>query len=90
MNNSIFNNSELLNKVEQSFNVFIYQDTNYSDQSSKFYRFNVCSDKNSPVIGVITCMNGNFNAGSQRNFDGTYSQNELLNSIADFMNRNNA
>lgn len=85
-----FNNSELLKQVEQTFNVSIHQDTNYSDQSDKFYRFDVCKDKNSPVIGRITCMNGNFAGVDQINFDGTYIQNELLNNIADFMNKNNA
>jgi len=90
MNTSRFNNSELLKKVEQTFNVSIHQDTNYSDQSDNFYRFDVCKDKNSPVIGRIICINGNFEGGAQRNFDGTYSPNELLNNIADFMNKNNA
>lgn len=90
MNTSIFNNSELLSKVEQEFNVSIHQDTNYSDQSDKFFRFEVCKDKNSPVIGRVICMDGKFDAGMQRNLDGTYTKNELLNSIADFMNKNNA
>ena len=78
MNTSRFNNSELLKKVEQTFNVSIYQDTNYSDQSHNFYRFDVSKCKNSPVIGKIICMNGKFSTSSYND--------ELLLSIAEFMN----
>lgn len=80
--------THILEEVESKFNVFIYQDTNYSDQSDKFYRFNICKNKNSPVIGKVIYMNGIFKGGLVLGYDGSYSKNDLLNSITDFLNQN--
>jgi hypothetical protein len=86
MSTSIFNNSELLNQVSNTFGVVIYQDTNYSDQSEKFYRFTIGADKNSPALGSIICVNGEFRVCSKRTSDGAYTTLPLLADIAQFMN----
>ena len=73
----IFENQNLLKKVEEKFNVSICQDTNYSDQNSDFYRFEVCKDKNSATIGKVIFINSKFT---------TSSNDDLLKSITSYMN----